>query len=140
MFKIAFPWARLDEERSERDYLKAHKETSEDEVAGNVWISPGLGEYIIIIYNKVDGVDTNLNSPRTGPRVSNVRLGSRSDRPDRHYTNPVERKEARYSSTQVRASALGYVSHHYHTHAKSAIRFSQQGLSAEIKVRKGTGK
>lgn len=44
MFKIAFPWARLDEERSERDYLKARKETSEDEIAGNIWISPTLGK------------------------------------------------------------------------------------------------
>ncbi|KAG2420190.1 hypothetical protein HFD88_004990 [Aspergillus terreus] len=50
MFKIAFPWAKLDEERSEREYLKSREETSEDEVAGNVWISPKLalelaGEY-----------------------------------------------------------------------------------------------
>lgn len=44
MFKIAFPWARLDEERTEREYLKARDETSEDEIAGNVWISPILGK------------------------------------------------------------------------------------------------
>lgn len=43
MFKIAFPWAKLEEERSEREYVKARKETSEDEIAGNVWISPILG-------------------------------------------------------------------------------------------------
>ncbi|KAJ5620001.1 hypothetical protein N7510_003985 [Penicillium lagena] len=42
MFKIAFPWAKLDEERSERDYLKTRDNTSEDEIAGNVWISPSL--------------------------------------------------------------------------------------------------
>lgn len=45
MFKIAFPWAKLDEERSEREYLKARSETSEDEIAGNVWISPVLGKF-----------------------------------------------------------------------------------------------
>ncbi|KAJ5496871.1 hypothetical protein N7463_008858 [Penicillium fimorum] len=40
MFKIAFPWAKADEERTEREYLKAREYTSEEEVAGNVWISP----------------------------------------------------------------------------------------------------
>lgn len=45
MFKIAFPWAKVEEERSERDYLKAREETSEDEIAGNVWISPVFGKY-----------------------------------------------------------------------------------------------
>lgn len=48
MFKIAFPWAKLEEERSEREYLKAREETSEDEIAGNVWISPVLGESVWI--------------------------------------------------------------------------------------------
>jgi hemolysin-activating ACP:hemolysin acyltransferase len=45
MFKIAFPWAKVDEERAERDYLKSRRETSQDDVAGNVWISPLLGTY-----------------------------------------------------------------------------------------------
>ncbi|KAJ5120473.1 uncharacterized protein N7515_009861 [Penicillium bovifimosum] len=40
MFKIAFPWAKADEERNEREYLKVREYTSEEEVAGNVWISP----------------------------------------------------------------------------------------------------
>jgi hypothetical protein len=44
MFKIAFPWSKLEDERAEREYLKARKETSEDEIAGNVWISPLLGK------------------------------------------------------------------------------------------------
>jgi hypothetical protein len=46
MFKIAFPWAKLDEERSERDHLKTRENTSEDEIAGNVWISPLFGKHI----------------------------------------------------------------------------------------------
>ncbi|KAJ5713398.1 uncharacterized protein N7483_010579 [Penicillium malachiteum] len=40
MFKIAFPWAKVEEERTEREYLKAREHTSQEEVAGNVWISP----------------------------------------------------------------------------------------------------
>lgn len=44
MFKIAFPWAKLEEERAEREYLKSRPETSEDEIAGNVWISPMFGK------------------------------------------------------------------------------------------------
>jgi hypothetical protein len=44
MFKIAFPWAKHAEEKAEREYLKIKESTSQDEVAGNVWISPGLGE------------------------------------------------------------------------------------------------
>lgn len=43
MFKIAFPWAKQAEEKSEREYLRSHNETSADEVAGNLWISPELG-------------------------------------------------------------------------------------------------
>jgi hypothetical protein len=45
MFKIAFPWAKQAEEKTEREHLKSQQYTSEDEVAGNVWISPDLGTY-----------------------------------------------------------------------------------------------
>jgi hypothetical protein len=44
MFKIAFPWAKSEEEKTEREYLKSKPETSEDEIAGNLWISPILGK------------------------------------------------------------------------------------------------
>ncbi|KAI1611107.1 transcription regulator HTH, apses-type DNA-binding domain-containing protein [Exophiala viscosa] len=40
MFKIAFPWATHTEEKEERDYLKSLDSTSQDEIAGNVWITP----------------------------------------------------------------------------------------------------
>lgn len=43
MFKIAFPWALHAEEKAEREYLKEKESTSQDEVAGNVWISPESG-------------------------------------------------------------------------------------------------
>ena len=43
MFKIAFPWAKHAEELSEREHLRTRRETSQDDIAGNVWISPELG-------------------------------------------------------------------------------------------------
>lgn len=43
MFKIAFPWAQHSEEREERDYLKTLETTSEDDVAGNIWVTPEFG-------------------------------------------------------------------------------------------------
>jgi len=43
MFKIAFPWATLVEEKAEREHLKTLSATSQDEVAGNVWIAPEYG-------------------------------------------------------------------------------------------------
>jgi hypothetical protein len=44
MFKIAFPWAKTEEEKNEREYLKSREHTSQEEVAGNVWISPEFGK------------------------------------------------------------------------------------------------
>lgn len=43
MFKIAFPWAAHAEEKEERDYLKSLDATSQDEVAGNIWVTPEFG-------------------------------------------------------------------------------------------------
>lgn len=45
MFKISFPWAKIDEEKREREYLKTCEHTSEEEVAGNVWVSPTFGMF-----------------------------------------------------------------------------------------------
>ncbi|CEL03193.1 hypothetical protein ASPCAL04350 [Aspergillus calidoustus] len=61
MFKIAFPWAKLDEERSEREYLKTREETSEDEIAGNVWISPVLALELAAEYKMYDWVRALLD-------------------------------------------------------------------------------
>ncbi|KAL4943252.1 hypothetical protein BDV06DRAFT_141593 [Aspergillus oleicola] len=61
MFKIAFPWAKLDEERSEREYLKTRGETSEDEIAGNVWISPLLALELAAEYKMYDWVRALLD-------------------------------------------------------------------------------
>ncbi|KAK5732652.1 hypothetical protein LTR17_010333 [Elasticomyces elasticus] len=40
MFKAAFPYSQVEEEQAEKDYLKDMENTSSEEVAGNVWISP----------------------------------------------------------------------------------------------------
>ncbi|KAK3721054.1 hypothetical protein LTR37_003344 [Vermiconidia calcicola] len=40
MFKAAFPWAKVEEEQAEKDYIKGLDTTSSEEVAGNVWIHP----------------------------------------------------------------------------------------------------
>ncbi|KAL3470918.1 transcription regulator HTH, apses-type DNA-binding domain-containing protein [Aspergillus californicus] len=61
MFKIAFPWAKLDEERAEREYLKTRDQTSEDEIAGNVWISPGLALELASEYQMYDWVRALLD-------------------------------------------------------------------------------
>ncbi|OAL32498.1 hypothetical protein AYO22_00520 [Fonsecaea multimorphosa] len=64
MFKIAFPWAAHMEEKEERDYLKSLDSTSQDEVAGNVWVAPefalelaeeyGLSEWIRALLDPTD--------------------------------------------------------------------------------------
>ena len=46
MFKLAFPWAQHEQEQAERDYIKSLPSSSQDEVAGNVWISETFGVFL----------------------------------------------------------------------------------------------
>ena len=44
MFKAAFPWAKHAEEAAEKEHVKSLESVSQDEVAGNVWISEHYGK------------------------------------------------------------------------------------------------
>ncbi|ODH47815.1 hypothetical protein GX48_06081 [Paracoccidioides brasiliensis] len=61
MFKIAFPWAKQSDEKTERDYLKSRKETSSDDIAGNIWISPDLALELAKEYGMFDWVRALLD-------------------------------------------------------------------------------
>jgi hypothetical protein len=43
MFKAAYPFAQVDEELQEKEYIKQLEGASSEEVAGNVWIDPKKG-------------------------------------------------------------------------------------------------
>ncbi|KAL1954362.1 hypothetical protein VTO42DRAFT_1228 [Malbranchea cinnamomea] len=79
MFKIAFPWAKHSEEKAEREYLKTRPETSEDEVAGNIWISPELALELAKEYKMVDWVRALLDPRDIAPS---------SNSPEKNITPP----------------------------------------------------
>ena len=45
MFKLAFPWAKHAEEAAERNHIKTFPATSQDEIAGNVWVQESFGKH-----------------------------------------------------------------------------------------------
>lgn len=53
MFKVAFPWAAKEEEKTEHEYLYTLDSTSPDNVAGNVWISPEHCKYSLNCWNSM---------------------------------------------------------------------------------------
>ncbi|KAE8378776.1 hypothetical protein BDV26DRAFT_260875 [Aspergillus bertholletiae] len=90
MFKIAFPWAKLEEERSEREYVKARKETSEDEIAGNVWISPILALELAREYQMYDWVRALLDPTEIIQTPSSTKKHMQITPPPRFDLPPIE--------------------------------------------------
>lgn len=70
MFKIAFPWAKHAEEKAEREYLKSLPKTSEDEIAGNVWISPEFALELAEEYKMVTWVRALLDPTDITPSAN----------------------------------------------------------------------
>ena len=56
MFKAAFPYASVEEESSEKEYIKSLPEASSEEVAGNVWINPDQGKLFAHHSHALSGV------------------------------------------------------------------------------------
>ncbi|KAE8351538.1 putative apses transcription factor [Aspergillus coremiiformis] len=90
MFKIAFPWAKLEEERSEREYVKARNETSEDEIAGNVWISPILALELAKEYQMYDWVRALLDPAEIVQTPSSTKKHMHITPPPRFDLPPIE--------------------------------------------------
>ena len=59
MFKAAFPWAKHVEELAEKERIKAKTSTSQDEIAGNIWISEHHGERM---FKSALGMKVNANT------------------------------------------------------------------------------
>lgn len=68
MYKAAFPWSSLEHEEREKKYIKSLPETGEEEVAGNVWISPEAGSQTSLRFNASSDAD-NISSTRIGGRI-----------------------------------------------------------------------
>ncbi|KAL8703017.1 MAG: hypothetical protein Q9201_003793 [Fulgogasparrea decipioides] len=51
MFKAAYPWAKISEEKAEKEYIKSFGTTSREEVAGNIWVSPSNALELAKDYN-----------------------------------------------------------------------------------------
>ncbi|RDW62897.1 KilA-N domain-containing protein [Aspergillus mulundensis] len=101
MFKIAFPWAKLEEERSEREYLKSREETSEDEVAGNVWISPVLALELAAEYKMYDWVRALLDPTDIIQSPSSAK--KQITPPPRFDLPPIQAPEALVPASRTRS-------------------------------------
>ncbi|KAE8149158.1 hypothetical protein BDV25DRAFT_6755 [Aspergillus avenaceus] len=102
MFKIAFPWAKLDEERTEREYVKARKETSEDEIAGNVWISPLLALELAKEYQMYDWVRALLDPTEIVQTPSSTKKHMHITPPPRFDLPPVDAAPQLVAPTRLR--------------------------------------
>ncbi|KAJ5083608.1 hypothetical protein N7456_013035 [Penicillium angulare] len=61
MFKVAFPYATIEEHMNEREYIRSQESTSQDEVAGNVWIPPVFALELAKEYKMYDWIRALLD-------------------------------------------------------------------------------
>ncbi|KAJ5246291.1 hypothetical protein N7468_001274 [Penicillium chermesinum] len=102
MFKIAFPWAKAEEERLEREYLKSREYTSLEEVAGNVWISPEFAlelseeyqmkNWVRALLDPTDIFELPMDDPEPTP---SQRRSRRSVSPSKKSTSPRKARQPR---------------------------------------------
>ncbi|KAJ6144579.1 hypothetical protein N7470_008474 [Penicillium chermesinum] len=92
MFKIAFPWAKAEEERLEREYLKSREYTSLEEVAGNVWISPEFALELSEEYQMKNWFELPMDDPEPTP---SQRRSRRSVSPSKKSTSPRKARQPR---------------------------------------------
>ncbi|KAF7596336.1 hypothetical protein BBP40_002080 [Aspergillus hancockii] len=102
MFKIAFPWSKLEDERAEREYLKSRKETSEDEIAGNVWISPLLALELAKEYQMYDWVRALLDPTDIVQTPSSAKKHMHITPPPRFDLPPIEAPTQLSAPTRLR--------------------------------------
>ncbi|KAL1303576.1 hypothetical protein AAFC00_006943 [Neodothiora populina] len=109
MFKAAFPWASTEQEEMEKKYIKSLPQTGEEEVAGNVWISPESALELADEYDMRAWIDALLDpSPipkgthdpskriSTPPRFNTSRVAASPDPPS--LLPPVEAMSTRKRS------------------------------------------
>ncbi|KKK22991.1 hypothetical protein ARAM_002126 [Aspergillus rambellii] len=128
MFKIAFPWAKLEEERSEREYLKSRNETSEDEIAGNVWISPLLALELAIEYKMYDWVRALLDPQDILQSPSSAK--KQITPPPKFDLPPIEPPAALVPSTRLRRGRSASPSKRLASPRKSRQTRAQKEASA----------
>ncbi|KAJ5673196.1 hypothetical protein N7507_002323 [Penicillium longicatenatum] len=61
MFTIAFPWAKAEEQKNEREYLKSREYASQEGTAHNIWISPKIALELAKEYKMYDWVRALLD-------------------------------------------------------------------------------
>ncbi|KAK2746321.1 Cleavage polyadenylation factor subunit clp1 [Myotisia sp. PD_48] len=116
MFKIAFPWAKQTEEAREREHIKSRLETSEDEIAGNIWISPEFALELGSEYNMLLWVRALLDPTEItqGADSEHINAPPKYDLPPLDDDTllstappPVEPRRSRRSASPTKSSIPG---------------------------------